>query len=376
VRGVPVLWLCGPSGVGKSTVGYELFERLGGDGVPVAFVDLDQLRLCGPAPDGDPMNHAVRALTLGAVWSGFLAAGARCVVLSGLVSDAGDVRRHARRLPGGDLTVCRLRVRPDELRERFARRGAYPELAGETMRDAENLDRTRFADVVVDTSGRSVAGAVAALRASWPGPLSTVDARPEVPARVPVPGNGGSSVLLICGPPGVGKSTVGFEVFMRAQRRGVPAAYVDLAQLAFCRPAPVDDPEHHRLKAGNVGRMWEAFRADGARLLVVTGNVTDRETVDRYRRAVAPSAFSVCRLRARPETLAERILLRGRGGGPGIVGDDFRGRPEAELRRRAEEAVRTGHALDRSRLGDVAVDTDGRQVADLAASLAARLGPR
>jgi hypothetical protein len=208
---------------------------------------------------------------------------------------------------------------------------------------------------------------VARLRdTGWPGELSTVDRVPP-PVR---PAVDGGSVLFLGGPPAVGKSAVGFETYLRALRDGVPTAYIDLAQVAFCRPLSQDDPDHHRLKAHNLGRMWEQFRADGCRFLVVTGNVTDRETVARYRAAVPSSAFSVCRLRARPETLEERILLRGRGIGPGLVGDVFRGRPEAELRRRAREVASIAAALDRSGIGDTVIDTDGVTVADLASQVA------
>lgn len=38
---------------------------------------------------------------------------------------------------------------------------------------------------------------------------------------------------------------------------GVPAAYIDLAQIGFCRPATADDPDHHRLKAHYLGRGWK-----------------------------------------------------------------------------------------------------------------------
>jgi hypothetical protein len=357
-----------------------LFERLGRAGTAVAFVDLDQLRLCGPASDGDPMNHRVRALTLGAVWSGFLAAGARCVVLSGLVDDADDVARHADRLPGAELTVCRLRVGHDELRERVARRGSMVELAGESVRNATELDGTAFADLVVDTSGLTPAEVVARVRDSgWPGNLSTVDAEPgpePVPPTRVNDDDAETSVLLLCGPPAVGKSAVGFDVYGRALRRGVRAAYVDLAQIGFCRPAPGDDPDNHRLKAHNLGRMWNEFRADGVRFLVVTGNVADPADIARYHAVVGPSAFSVCRLRARPETLTERILLRGRGGGPGLMGDDLRGRPEADLRRRAEEVARVAVALDRSRIGSSVVDTDGPLLADLVVHVSTHVAGR
>jgi adenylylsulfate kinase-like enzyme len=71
----PVLWICGPSGVGKTSVGFELFDQLSKSGVPTAYVDLDQLGLCYPAPGDDPHNNRVKTRNLGAVWSGFQAAG-------------------------------------------------------------------------------------------------------------------------------------------------------------------------------------------------------------------------------------------------------------------------------------------------------------
>ena len=54
--GVPVLWLCGPSGVGKSTVGWAIFDQLSRTGVRSAFLDLDQVGLCYPAPADDPTS--------------------------------------------------------------------------------------------------------------------------------------------------------------------------------------------------------------------------------------------------------------------------------------------------------------------------------
>jgi hypothetical protein len=62
------------------------------------------------------------------VVANYRAAGARCVVVSGIV-DAPH-RLHADLVPGAVLTVCRLRVDRDELRRRFLGRGESAEVGG------------------------------------------------------------------------------------------------------------------------------------------------------------------------------------------------------------------------------------------------------
>lgn len=370
---VPFLWLCGPSGVGKSSVGFELFDQLSNAGTATAYVDLDQVGLCYPTPGDDPRNNRVKARNLGEVWSGFRAAGAQCLVVSGIVDDAEEIRRHADLLADTALTVCRLRVGHDELRDRIARRGWQLDLTEEAVRNATQLDRTDFAGLVVDTAGLAVAEVAARVRdAGWPGRVPPRQA-PALPPR-DAARTGSVPVLWLCGPPAVGKSTVGFEIFMRLLGDGVPAAYVDLAQIGFCRPAPDDDPDHHRLKANNLGRIWEGFRAAGARCLIMSGNVADQKTIDQYTDAISSATWTVCRLRAGRDTLAERIALRGRGGGPAIMGDALRGRPEAELRQHAATAARTADALDHAGIGDLCIDTDGREVAQLADIVRAAAG--
>lgn len=101
---VPLLWLCGPSGVGKSTVGWEIFSRL----AHTAFVDADQLGLCYPLSADDPYNHGIKARNLGAIWPAFRAAGAESVILAGGIEVAEQAAREAEQLQRdqiGDLTV-------------------------------------------------------------------------------------------------------------------------------------------------------------------------------------------------------------------------------------------------------------------------------
>jgi hypothetical protein len=173
-------------------------------------------------------------------------------------------------------------------------------------------------------------------------------------------------VLLVCGPPCVGKSVVGWEVFSRLTGSGVKAAYVDLAQIGFSRPAPDDDPDNHRIRARNLAAMWPTFRGAGARYLVLSGGVEQRDVVSTYADALPGTVLSMCRLRAGPEQLTERILLRGRGGGPAIPGDELKGRSPDYLRSFADRAVATSERLDRAGLDAVCVDTDGRSVDEVA----------
>ena len=71
-----ILWLCGPAAVGKSTVGWQVYQQLRQAGVNAAFVDLDQIGFHRPIPDGDPGNHRLKAANLAAVWREFRAGGA------------------------------------------------------------------------------------------------------------------------------------------------------------------------------------------------------------------------------------------------------------------------------------------------------------
>ncbi|GAA4148694.1 hypothetical protein [Actinomadura keratinilytica] len=358
-NGVPVLWLCGPPGVGKSSAAFEIFSRLARGGVRTAFIDLDQIGLCHPVDD----EHRVRTAALGAVWPNHRAAGARCLILSGVVDTAEQARAYADAMPGADVTLCRLRVRADELRRRFVGRGWRPELVDRAVAAAEALDRTGFADLCVDTDGLTVPEVARTVRkriglrpAAAPEP--TAPPAPRAGAAITTP------TLWLCGATGVGKSTVGYEVFRQVIGEGVPAAYVDARQIGFLRPADGG----RALMAANLAVLDAVFRQAGARCLIVSGEAGHP---DGFTGLFAASALTVCRLDAGPGRLAERVLMRGRGDGPVVPGDELRGLPERELveiaRRAAAEAA---DAPD----GAVRVGTDDRTPADAARAVRAAAG--
>jgi hypothetical protein len=143
-------------GVGKSSVGWEIFTQLNKADVKAGYADADQLGLCYPVPADDPVNHRVKSLNLGAVYRTFRDAGARCFIFSGSVSSEDEVRMYRDQIAGAALTLCLLRAGPDVIRERFLRRGWSSPRVGEAIREAAELEHATFADLRVDTGGLSV----------------------------------------------------------------------------------------------------------------------------------------------------------------------------------------------------------------------------
>jgi adenylylsulfate kinase-like enzyme len=371
---IPVLWLCGPPGVGKSTVGWEIFAQLTAAGIAAGYVDIDQLGMCYPERVSDPGRHRMKVQNLGAVVANYRAAGARCVIVSGVVDPGRGL--HADMVPLAAFTVCRLWAGRDELTQRFLGRGGQAGLLPEVLRDAAAMDSSGFADVCVDTTGLPAAEAARLVRerlAGWPG-LTGLSRPPEAgPDEGPATAADGS-ILILCGPAGVGKSAVGFEVYQRTLRAGSAAAYIDLDQIGFCRPAPAGDPGNHSVKARNLAGVWQTYRAAGARCLVAVGPVETDAAAKVYAAALPRAAITLCRLHAGAYELSRRIMLRGQGGSWPQPGDPLAGQPTAYLLRAAASAAAGAEALECALTGALRIDTDGLSVAEAADVIAARTG--
>lgn len=369
---IPVLWLCGPPGIGKSTVGWEIFTQLTQAGIEAGYVDIDQLGICYPEPASDPGRHRMKARNLGAVVANYRAAGARCVIVSGVVDPGRGVP--ADLIPRAAVTVCRLRAGRDELRQRFLGRGGQAGLLEEVLSQAGAMDASDVADVCVDTSGLAAAEAARLVReriTGWPmlsGPVRSDQAGPHDSWATAADG----PVLVLCGATGVGKSTAGFEVYRRTLRAGSAAAYVDLDQVGFCRPVPAGDTGGHRVKARNLAAMWHAYRAAGAQCLIASGPVESEAAAQAYAGALPRAAITLCRLHAGADELTRRIMLRGHGGSWPQPGDPLAGQPAAYLLRVAARAIAEAEALEHALSGALRVDTDGLTVEETADLIAAR----
>ncbi len=384
-----VLWLHGPPGVGKTAVAWEYFSQLTQAGLAVGYVDIDQLGICYPEPAADPGRHQMKTQNLGKVIATFAAAGTPSVVVSGAV-DPRD-RAHPELPSEAALTLGRLMAAGDVISQRLAARDGTFDGVDDALRDADRLDASDFADFCVDTTALTIPEVVELVREhsrGWPlgagvtggppraagGPSTGAAAREPRETFRQLGAAGAARVLLICGPTAVGKSTVGWEVCARLRRTGLTAAYLDLDQIGFCRPAAPDDPGNHRVKSRNLAAIWTTYRAAGAQCLVAVGQVDDADTAQAYADALPGAAMTLCRLHAGPGELIRRILRRGQGAGSWAQpGDPLIGKSIAELYRIAVEAAATAGTTERAGPGELRIDTDGRTAAAAADDVVTQL---
>lgn len=326
---LPVLWLCGPAGAGKTTAAWQLFSELTEAGVWTAFADTDQLGMCPSALPGDFEGARIKAQNLGSMVPNYRAAGAQCLIANGVIDPVAGVPFGL--FPDASVTTCRLRADTDEVVRRFIERNGPSDDAIPGIRDeAAALDQSTFADACVETTNvpaHEVAGLVRAACSLWPGFSgdfvgSDIPAA-EVATASDIRAGGDGQVMLICGPAGVGKSAVGFQLYLRCLQEGLAASYVDLDQISLVRPAHPRDADGHRLKARNLAAIWQNYRAAGATHLIATGPIDSAQALQAYT-AEIPVAVTLCRLRAGTDELTKRILSRGAGGSWPQPGDPLR----------------------------------------------------
>ncbi len=335
-----MIWLYGPPGVGKSTAGWALLNRLADSAVtsgPPAFVDIDQLGMLYPAPTDDPWADGVKVHALAAVAEHFSAAGVATLVVSGVL-DPARVAMYREVLAGFELGFVRLIVSRDELVGRLEGRHLDPDDVEEVLRDDRDLSAAELLDPVVATDGLSpeaVAERVSAavtFSSTAPGRSGRVKARP--------PGRAARRlrVVLVMGAAGVGKSAATWSAFTRLRTDGTPVGYLDLRQLGMVgRDGGAVD---HGLQARNARAVAGVFHDGGAEVVLINGRIDSEESWGHYRSEFGDTELRHLRLRASGTSLTERFLLRAAGGGPELAGDAVRGISQANAVRLAAAAER------------------------------------
>jgi hypothetical protein len=162
-------------------------------------------------------------------------------------------------------------------------------------------------------------------------------------------------VVVISGPVGVGKSTVGEEVSNGLNRRQVPHTFVDFDQLRYTYPRPSDDPWGDRLGLKNLADLWRNSFAAGARNLVIAYVVEHQAFIEDLQAVIPNSAMVTVQLGATVETLQQRVRYRETGSGL-----DWHLRRAVELARRLESLETPC---------DQRIRTDGRSVAEIATAI-------
>lgn len=127
--------------------------------------------------------------------------------------------------------------------------------------------------------------------------------------------------------------------------------YVDLDQVGFLRPAPVNAS----LQAAHLGVIWRNVLSRGANRLIANGMVATNEDLAILRHAVRPEQVQALRLAANPDTLWGRI--RARSAGPArLINDDLENATPEVQRHVHRVEVGQSIAYAASNLGDDEID--------------------
>lgn len=165
-------------------------------------------------------------------------------------------------------------------------------------------------------------------------------------------------MLIINGPVGVGKTTVGNEISNILLDRGIFHTLLDFDTLAETYPRPPGDRFGSRLALKNLRDVWTNCAASGSLNLVLPHVIEAEEDLIQIRRVVPNAIVTVCRLRASNTVLTARVSQREIGSG----------RNWHEAR-----SLELAQILETSPYSDIIVDTDGRTVIDIATEIAGKV---
>jgi chloramphenicol 3-O-phosphotransferase len=165
-------------------------------------------------------------------------------------------------------------------------------------------------------------------------------------------------MLVLTGPVGVGKTTVAEAISDVLSEHDLAHAVIDQDWLRWCRPCPSHDPFNVALGLKNLATVWANYRAAGAERLIIADVVETQSDLAHYRAAVPDAVLTVMRLHATLPTIHAR--LAGRDAGESLVW----------YRQRAAELILL---MERNAIGDLAIDTEGKPVSEIAREIVCRL---
>jgi hypothetical protein len=118
-------------------------------------------------------------------------------------------------------------------------------------------------------------------------------------------------VLLIGGPAGVGKSSVGWEISALLKAREVAHCFIEGDTMDQIHPAPPGDPHRSRITERNIAAVWANYAAVGQTRLIYTNTVSILEAPMIVRAMGHPDTRVTCvLLTASEQTVRQRLGQR------------------------------------------------------------------
>lgn len=121
-------------------------------------------------------------------------------------------------------------------------------------------------------------------------------------------------VLVISGPCGAGKSSVGFECLELLEAGEVAAAMID-AELTYFHPKPDDDAHGTRVAEQALAALAQIYAAAGIERLLLPRVIERPRHLELVYSALPGASFQVVWLQVSAQTIAERLAKREIGGG-------------------------------------------------------------
>lgn len=177
---IDVVAVTGPCGAGKSSVGFEMLDRLARAGVKVAFVD-GVLAHVTPTPPDDPFAYGTAERALRALWQVFADEGHTRLLLARVVEDETQLAIVLRAVPDARVRLYRLVASPATVAARLARREVGDGLDWHVQRAAEIARSVLGEPVDAERPLREVVDDILA-RTGWLNAApDDLDIRPERP---------------------------------------------------------------------------------------------------------------------------------------------------------------------------------------------------
>lgn len=352
-----VVWLAGTSGVGKTTIGWALAQKLDEQGLSVLFVDADQLRNASGlrATPERLVSDSIDALNQ--VYS---VVNTELIVVAGMADSAShldDLLPPA--LRHNALTVF-LDADDSDIESRVVGRGRNIALATQSVHYNRAYD-AGWVDEVVDTTEYNESEVVQHLITVVNGWLPEALNDYATDVRFP---HSSLPVALITGARGVGASTVGFLTFIERAQAGAPVGYLDAHQLALVQKN-YRSPALTELRAAAVAAVAEVMGRHGAAEVLVAIDPDAASVL--WSQASSPAAYWLDAVSA---TLESRIRGKALGEGPLLAGNDAVDFDENELTAAIIESQVQADNLDLRIEEALTLSTDRKTPQDIAREIA------